>query len=163
MKKVFNRFDPFMPIKTTSPKTDSNIVDNETNTYFEDFSNNLLNEGLRFGTPRIKSGLTIVLTKKAIGNENGLGEKLMEDFLYSISNSFELPQYLIFMNEAVLLLGTENINEIVIKLKKYGVQNLVSVESLNHFNHNITNKSLIRATSGDITEKMIFSKHVVSL
>ena len=68
-----------------------------------------MNESLKFRTPHVKNGFTVVLSKKAIGNENGLGEKLLEDFIYSLSNSFELPQNLIFMNEAVFLLDNENV------------------------------------------------------
>ena len=162
-KKVFNRFDPFMPVKLDSKKTsDFNITEN-TSDIFEEFSNITLNESLKIRTPQINKGFTVMITKKAIGNENGLGEKLLIDFIYSLSNSLELPQYLIFMNEAVFLLDNENVLESLNKLKKYGVKNLVSIESLNFFNHKLSNKLLTQATSGDITDKMLISKKLISL
>lgn len=162
-KRVFNRFDPFMPVKLGSNKTsDFNTTENNPDV-FEEFSNITLNESLKFRTPQIKKGFTVVLTKKAIGNENGLGEKLLFDFIYSLSNSLELPQYLIFMNEAVFLLDNENVENSLIQLKRHGVKNLVSMESLSYFKHKISNKSVIQATSGDITEKMLISKKLINL
>lgn len=161
-KKVFNRFDPFMPVKLDSKASDFN-VNNTNDAIFDDFSNITLNEGLKIKTPQVKKGLTVLITKKAIGNENGLGEKLLEDFICSLSNSFELPQYLIFMNEAVFLLENANVESSISQLKRYGVKNLVSVESLNYFKRNVNNKSLIQATSGDITDKMLISKQLINI
>lgn len=162
-KRVFNRFDPFMPVKLDSKKaSDFNITENNSE-IFEDFSSITLNESFKIRTPKISKGFTVMLTKKAIGTENGLGEKLLSDFIYSLSNSLELPQYLIFMNEAVLLLNNENILDSLNILKKYGVKNLVSLESLNHFNYKINNKLLTQATSGDITDKLLISKKLISL
>jgi len=163
-KRVFNRFDPFMPVKIDgNTKMSSDIIESGADDFFEDFNKSALNEGLKFGTPRIKNGFSVVLTGKAIGNENGLGEKLLEDFIYSLSESFELPQYLIFMNEAVFLLSNEKVENYVAQLKKYGVRNLVSMESLNHFNCKVNSRSIIQATSGDITEKMLFSEKLINL
>ncbi len=163
-KKVFNRFDPFMPSKIDNAKVDNaNSLNNSHTDILEDFNKATLNEGLHFGIPGVKNGFVIMISKKAIGSENGLGEKLLEDFICSLSSSFELPQYLIFSNEAVFLLDSEKIKNAVNKLKKYGVKNLVSVESLNFFNYEIRNKSVIYATSGDITEKLLISKQLISL
>jgi len=163
-KRVFNRFDPFMPIKIDNEeKMSSNIVESDTNVFFDEFNKSTLNESLKFRTPHINSGCTVLITKKSIGNENGLGEKLLEDFVYSLSNSFELPQYLIFMNEAVTLLNDEKFENAILQLKRYGVKNLVSIESLSYFNCSLSNKSLIQATSGDITEKILFSKQLINI
>lgn len=163
MKKDFNHLDPFMPIKLATSKQLSGIPDMKNDEVFENFTPNALNENLRFGTPEIKSGVTVLLTRKAIGNENGLGEKLLVDFIYSLSNSFELPQYLIFMNEAVLLLNIEIIKNSLAQLKKYGVKILISVESLKCFNCDTNIKYVTQATSGDITSKILFSKRLISL
>ena len=163
-KRVFNRFDPFMPIKIdNNMKMRTNSVENAKEEIFDGLSNTSLTECIKFRTPHIKSGFTIILSKKAIGNENGLGEKLLEDFIYSLSNSFELPQHLIFMNEAVHLLQNERVENSLFQLKKYGVKNLVSIESLNYFNCTVNNKLFIQATSGDITEKMLFSTELINL
>jgi len=163
-KKVFNRFDPFMPIKIDEgSKTSSTFVENNTDEFFDDFNKSTLNESLKFRTPHIKNGFLVVLTKESIGAKNGLGEKLLEDFIYSLSNSFELPQYLIFMNEAVKLLDNEKIEIYISQLKRHGVKSLVSVESLNYFNFSLNNKSVIQATSGDITEKILFSKNLINI
>ena len=163
-KRVFNRFDPFMPVKIdNSRKLASEPLVNDSEDFFEDFNKSALNESLKFRTPHVKNGFTVVLSKKAIGNENGLGEKLLEDFIYSLSNSFELPQYLIFMNEAVLLLNNDSIDISISQLKRYWVKNLVSLESLNYFKHKVNSKLLIQDTSGDITEKILFSKQLINL
>jgi len=163
-KRVFNRLDPFMPIKIDeNSRVSLDISESSREDFFEDFISPSLNEELKFRTPSIKKGFSILITKKSIGAENVLGEKLLEDFIYSLSDSFELPQYLIFMNEAVTLLANENIEDSLFKLKKYGVKNLVSVESLDHFKYKINSKSIIQATSGDITEKILFSNKLINL
>ena len=163
-KRVFNRFDPFMPIKfEEKPKMSSSAIEPINDGFFEEFDKPTLSESLKFRTPHVKTGFSVILTKKALGDTNGLGEKLLEDFIYSLSNSFELPQYLIFMNEAVLLLSNEKIENSIYQLKKYGVKNLVSLESLNHFKYKINSKSVIQATSGDITEKILFSNKLINL
>ena len=162
-KRVFNRFDPFMPVKLDSKASSFNVNESSSNDVFEDFNSITLNENIKFRTPQVKKGFTVMLTKKAIGNENGLGEKLLSDFIYSLSNSLELPQYLIFMNEAVFLLDNENVEISLMQLKRHGVKSLVSVESLNYFEHKINSKSVIQATSGDITEKMLISKKLINL
>ncbi len=163
-KRYFNRFDPFMPIKPDdNVKLHQTGVENITDNFFEEYSKNSLNENLKLRTPHIKDGFVIVFSKKAIGNENELGEKLLEDFIYSLSNFFELPQYLIFMNEAVFLLGNEKIENLLSQLKKYGVKNLVSLESLNYFKYKVASKSFMQATSGDITEKILFSKKLINI
>lgn len=161
-KKVFNRFDPFMPVKFSDKKLDGG-VDTSSVDIFDDFGKATLNEGLKFGTPQVKNGYTVLLTSGSMGSKNGLGEKLLEDFIFSLSNSFELPQYIILVNEAVLLLGNEKIEQLVVNLRKYGVRILVSLESLNHFNGKITNKLVTQATSGDIAEKILFSTKLISL
>ncbi len=163
-KKFFNRFDPFMPSKFDNIKVDTtNSLNNNHADILEEFNKATLNEGLHFGMPGVKNGFVIMISKKAIGSENGLGEKLLEDFICSLSSSFELPQYLVFTNEAVFLPDSEKIKNALDKLKKYGVKNLVSIESLNFFNYKIRNKSVIQATSGDITEKLLISKQLISL
>ena len=67
------------------------------------------------------------------------------------------------MNEAVFLLENKRIENAVTQLKKYGVKNLISLESLNFFEHKTTSKTVIQATSGDITEKILFSKQLINL
>ena len=126
-------------------------------------SQDTLNETLKFRAPHIKSGFTVLITKTSIGKEGEIGKKLLEDFIYSLSNSLELPQYLIFMNEAVFLLDIESIEEEISHLRKYGVKTLVSLESLNYFKHSLNSKSAIQATSGDITEKILFSKKLINM
>lgn len=162
-KKVFNRFDPFMPVKLASKVSDFNNITENSNNMFEDFSNVSLNEGLKIKTPQIKNGFIVMITKKSLGNENGLGEKLLEDFIFSLSNSLELPQYLIFTNEGVFLLDNEKIINSVNILKKYGVKHLVSIESLDYFKYRISNKLFIQATSGDIADKMLISKKIINI
>jgi len=161
-KRIFNRFDPFLPVKLDSKASDFSVSET-SNDIFEDFSSITLNEGLKIRTPQINKGFVVMITKKSIGSENGLGEKLLEDFVYSLSNSLDLPQYLIFMNEAVFLLDKENVLNSLNKLKKYGVKNLVSIESLDYFKHKINSRYIIQATSGDITDKMLLSKKLITL
>jgi len=162
-KKVFNRFDPFMPIKVDNSKIASGIAVNEVPDLFEEFNNTRLNENLKFRAPNVKKDFTVLITKTSIGKEGEIGKKLLEDFIYSLSNSLELPQYLIFMNEAVFLLDIESIEEEISHLRKYGVKTLVSLESLNYFKHSLNSKSAIQATSGDITEKILFSKKLINM
>ena len=161
-KRVFNRFDPFMPVKLSDKKLESEVGASSVD-IFDDFGKATLNEGLKFGTPQVRNGYTVLLTSSSIGSKNGLGEKLLEDFIFSLSNSFELPQYIILINEAVLLLGNEKVEQSILNVRKFGVKILVSLESLNYFNSKITNKLVTQATSGDIAEKILFSTKLISL
>ena len=161
-KRVFNRFDPFMPVKLSDRDAETGTMSSASD-IFDDFNKTTLNEGLKFGTPQVRSGYTILLTSTSIGNKNGLGEKLLEDFIFSLSNSFELPQYIILVNEAVLLLGNEKVEQLILNVRKFGVKILVSLESINYFNSKITNKLVTQATSGDIAEKILFSTKLISL
>ena len=61
----------------------------------------------------------------------------------------------------VLEYSFQKIEIYISQLTRYGVKSLVSVESLNYFNFSLNNKSVIQATSGDITEKILFSKMIL--
>lgn len=163
-KRVINRFDPFMPVKVNNTTSEVNSVDVSSNSNnFEEFSSMTLNESLKFKMPEIIKGFTILITKKTIGADNKIGEDLLEKFLYTVSESFELPQYLILVNEAVLLLNKKSINNIISKLKKYGVKTLVSMESLNYFEYKVDSNLFSNATSKEISDKIIFSKKLITL
>ena len=163
-KKVINRFDPFMPVKVNNTGAEIDSVDiSSSNSSFEDFGSMTLNESLKFKMPEIIKGFTIVITKKTIGADNKIGADLLEDFIDEVSESFELPQYLILLNEGVLLLNKPSINNAISKLKKYGVKTLVSSESLNYFEYKVESKLFVNATSKEISDKMIFSKKLITL
>ena len=163
-KKVINRFDPFMPVKVNNTGAEIDSVDiSSSNSSFEDFNSMSLNESLKFKMPEIIKGFTIVITKKTIGADNKIGADLLEDFIDEVSESFELPQYLILLNEGVLLLNKPSINNAISKLKKYGVKTLVSSESLNYFEYKVESKLFVNATSKEISDKMIFSKKLITL
>ena len=163
-KKVINRFDPFMPVKVNNTGAEIDSVDiSSNNSSFEDFNSMTLNESLKFKMPEIIKGFTIVITKKTIGADNKIGEDLLDDFIDEVSESFELPQYLILLNEGVLLLNKPSINNAISKLKKYGVKTLVSSESLNYFEYKVESKLFVNATSKEISDKIIFSKKLITL
>ena len=161
-KKVINRFDPFMPVKVNNTTSEVNSVE-VSNSGFEDFNAMSLNESLKFKMPEIIKGFTVLITKKTIGSDNKIGEDLLDNFFDEISEAFELPQYLILVNEAVLLLNKKCINNAISKLKRYGVKTLVSAESLNYFEYKIDSKLFINATSKEISDKIIFSKKLITL
>lgn len=162
-KKVFNRFDPFMPVKLTGQSIKSDSVDTSSDEFFEDFNKVTLNQSLKYSTPRVKNGFSVLLTSCSIGNKNGLGEKLMADFIFSLSNSFELPQYILLVNEAIFLLNDSKMTGLFSTLKKLGVKILVSMESIEFFKSTINSKVVIQAASGDIAEKILFSSQLVTL
>lgn len=161
MKKFLNQFDPFIPVKPISKASDLNNI--SSNEIYDDFNSSILSENLRIKTPQVKKGFSIIFSKKAFGEENVLGEKLLADFICSLPDSFELPQYLIFMNEAVFLAENESILATLLQLKKYGVKNLVSLESLEYFKYKINRRVFMQATSGDIADKIILSKKLINL
>lgn len=161
-KKYFNKFDPFMPIKTTN-KTSESIISDNKNELIDEYNKITLNESLRFTTSQIKTGFVIMLSKKSIGTTNEIGEKLLQDFIFALSNSFELPQYIILANEAVFLLDEEKVENLLFNVKKLGVKILVSIETLNFYDKKIKSDAVIQATSGDIAEKIIFSNKFISL
>lgn len=167
-KRNINRFDPFFPVNMSEIKR-GKLADG-TNGVFE---TGMISDGnIEFPTmdatfkvdiPSVKKGFVVVLTKNAIGVKNGLGEKLLEDFIFSLSELIELPQYVIIMNEAVYLLNNANVCDLIIKMQKYGVKFLVSLESMEYFNYTNLLKGIKQATSADINNKMIFSEKLINM
>lgn len=167
-KRNINRFDPFMPIKFSGVQKNrldlsENVVTQNNNLADRSFDFFTIDDKLKFDLPCVKKGFVILLTKKEIGDKNSLGEKLMEDFIFSISDAVELPEYVIMMNEAIHLLDNKNVNENILKMRKYGVSFLISLESMEYFNYICKVKGIKQATSADITEKIMFSEKFINM
>lgn len=165
-KRNTRGFDPFMPIKLANiekNKLTENISVNSST--FADSPLNFVasSDTFKMDLPAVKKGFVILLTKKSIGVENELGIKLMNDFVVSISDAVMLPQYVIVMNEAVCLLNNALVRECIMKMQKYGVKILVSDESVRCFNDFHTIRGIKQVTSADITEKIIYSEHLVNM
>ena len=163
-KKIINKFDPFMPVKITNSLGENEIVNSNMDDFMNDFVEfATINDKLKISTPTVKKGRVVLLTKREIGDKGILGEKLLEDFIFSLSDAIELPQYLIFMNEAVMLFDNKNIYECISKMKKYGVSCLISMESMEQLKYFKKNKEITQVTSADITEIILFAEKVISL
>lgn len=169
VKKFTNRFDPFVPVKMSSKlmedKTGAEEISSDFNDFISDFEvPSAVNSKFKVGVQHIKEGFCVLITKKAIGKCNGLGEKLLEDFIFYVSDLIELPEYIIFMNDGVFLLCDENnLYKSIMKMKKNGVRIMVSMESLSHFNLSGNVKGMTMATSADISEKIVFSKQLINI
>ena len=167
-KKNINRFDPFIPVNMSG--LGKNKLSDAGNTDFSgdfvsDASLNFfaMDDKFRVEVPSVKKGFVVLLTKREIGSKNELGERLLTDFVFSLSEMVELPQYFIVMNEAVFLLSNDKFCEYVFKMQKYGVKFYVSAESMEFFGYNNTLKGMKQATSGDIMDKIIFSDKLINM
>lgn len=167
-RRNINRFDPFVPVNMTGlgkRKLNDNFNMNIENEVIQDKSINFftIDDKFRASIPSIKKGFAVLLTKKEIGNKNEIGEKLLEDFIFSLSELIELPQYVILLNEAIYLMDNKNICDLIFKMQKYGVKFLVSIESMEFFNYSVSLKGVKQSTSADITEKIIFSEKLINI
>lgn len=167
-KRNINRFDPFMPIKFSSIQKNNFSENQNTVTESENFASRTfdfvaIDDKFKFDLPSVKKGFVVLLSKKEIGDKNSLGEKLMEDFVFTLSEAIELPEYVIMMNEAIYLLDNKNVNDNILKMKKYGVSFLASLESIEYFNYKFNVKGIKQATSADITEKIMFSEKFINM
>lgn len=165
-KRNMKGFDPFMPVRFSEVgKSRANENIDITSSNFIDNSFNFVaaSDNFKIDMPSVKKGLVVLLTKKAIGTENALGIKLMNDFVISLSDLVKLPQYVIMMNEAVYLLNNENVKDSIIKMQKYGVRFLVSKESLECFGILGNVKGIKQVTLADITEKITYSEHLINM
>ena len=167
-KRNINRFDPFVPVNMASlGKTKLNESRNMNlgNDVIPDssFSFVTMDDAFKVNVPSVKKGFVVLLTKKEIGSKNALGEKLLEDFVFSLSELVELPEHIIFMNEGIFILDNKNILDSIFKMQKYGVKFLTSIESIKYFNYINSLKGIKQATSADITEKIIFSEKLINM
>ena len=167
-KRNLNRFDPFVPINmhgagktklngSRDVKLENEIVTTNPVSFFT------MGENFRCDMPRVKKGFVLAITKKEIGVSNDLGSKLLEDFIFSVSELIELPEHVIIMNDAVYLLDNRVICDYILKMQKYGVKFLVSSESIKYFNYINSLRGIKQATSADITEKIIFSEKLINI
>jgi hypothetical protein len=147
---------------TTKMNNSTGMNSELDNVNFEFNNINLSNEKLKLRVPQVSLGFDVLLTREYIGENNPLGEKLMRDFIFSITQNLDLPQYIIFMNSAVKLIASDEecINNIK-KLKKYGTVSVVSIESLEYFGLIHECKSGLKEVSADIMEKIIVAKKIV--
>lgn len=165
-KNKFNSLDPFIPIKMSSITTKMNnstgIEIGLDNINFE-FSNiKLSNEKLKLRVPQISLGFVILLTCDYIGENSPLGKKLMKDFIFSIAQNLDLPQYIIFVNSAVQLIASdEECISSIKKVKKYGTVAIVSIESLEYFGIKQECQVGLKEVSADIMEKIVVAKKII--
>lgn len=167
-RKNINRFDPFIPVNMASlgkNKLNDNFNTDIASGIVSDKSISFLaiDDKFRASVPSIKKGFVVLLTKKELGNKNVLGEKLLEDFIFSLSELIELPQYVILLNEAIYLLDNKNVCNLIAKMQKYGVKFLISIESMEYFNYCVSLKGIKHSTSADIAEKIIFSEKLINM
>lgn len=167
-RRNINRFDPFIPISMSglgksklndnfNPDVSSGVVPDKSISFLT------IDDKFRASVPSVKKGFVVLLTRKEIGSKNALGEKLLQDFVFSLSELIELPQYIILANEAVYLLDNECVCSLILKMQKYGVKFLASIESMEYFNYSVSLKGVKNATSADITEKIIFSEKLINM
>lgn len=79
--------------------------------------------------------ISIVITSNKIGEDNNrLGQKLMEEYIDTLSEEYKLPSNIIFMNDGVKLLVKESkVIEEIHLLEEKGVKIYASDTSLNDF------------------------------
>lgn len=166
-KKNFCSFDPFMPIKMNnvgSIKADTIDLTSNIENNFE-YSDLLINEKrIKIRTPQIKMGYVLLVTKDFIGESNELGEILFDNFISSFTNMMDLPQYIIFLNSAAkAVVSDEKLITYLRKIKKYGVQVIISNESLEYYGLADKNTIGTKEVTADIVEKINLAKKVINL
>jgi len=161
MKK--NNFDPFMQIKFENAIKEAKTAESIKETYnsFDSSETLGLEKRISFRTPQIVPGFVVLLTSESIGNNNEVGKLLLKEFVKEITNLMDLPEYVIFVNEAVNIIE-ENI-DILKQIKKYGVKIIVSDKSLKLFDVEINSNFIYKLSSSDIAKKVFFAKKIIEL
>ncbi len=165
-KRNTRGIDPFMPVRfsgASKNKTVENVEINVPNFIDNSLSFTTTADNFKIDMPSVKKGLTVLLTKKAIGTENEHGINLMNDFVVSLSDLVMLPQYVIIMNEAVYLLRNQLVKDSIMKMQKYGVRFFVSAETVKCFDFFENIRGIQQATLSDITEKIVYSEKVINM
>lgn len=123
------------------------------------------NESIDNAQVSIGRGLTIVITSDKLGNgEDTLGELLMKSYLFALSESDSIPEYLIFLNSGVKLStgGSESIESLK-KLKEKGTYIISCGTCLDFYN---LKDNLVVGEVGNmytIVEKMNTSTNTIKL
>ena len=114
-----------------------------------------------FRIPQVVPGFVMLITSESIGDSNDVGKLLLKDFLVEVYNSMDLPEYIIFVNDAVKCVES-NIDGLR-KVKKFGTKIIVSIESLDFFNISSNFEFANKLSSSDIAKKMIFAKKLLKI
>ena len=86
----------------------------------------------------------------------------MQNFFVGMSQMPEIPQYIIFLNAGVRFTTEDSeVLDVLQDVQKYGTKLIVCKNSLNYYN--VSNVIGKKATYGDITEKIMFSKNLIEL
>ena len=161
MKK--NIFDPFMQINFDSAIKNTKPMNNlgETNSSISSSEMVFLEKRINFKTPQIVPGFVVMITSDSIGDSNKVGKTLLKDFFVEINNLIDLPEYIIFVNEAVKCI--ENNTSILKNIRKFGTKVIISKESLEFFDISGNFEFANKLSSADIAKKMIFAKKLLKL
>ena len=162
MKK--NTFDPFMinNFSNITKRTKSMSI-GEENSNSDFVGMTFIEKSTNMRTPKSKSGLVLLIESDSIGTDSELGKKLMKDFVISISEGLELPEYIVFMNTGIHILMDIELKESLKLLKKYGTNLIASYESLEFIGFTIENKLAQKWSVGDITMIIMNANKVIRL
>ena len=161
MKK--NIFDPFMQINFDSAIKNTKPMNNlgETNSSIGISEGVFLEKRINFKTPQIVPGFVVLITSDSIGDSNKIGKTLLKDFLNELNSLVDVPEYIIFVNEAVKCIES-NVSSLK-NVKKIGTRVVVSKESLEFFNISSNFEFANKLSSSDIAKKMIFAKKLLKI
>ena len=87
---------------------------------------------------------------------------LMKNFLISIANGIELPEYIFFINSGVKIFNDQNLLDTLKQIRKYGTHLISSLESVEYFNIE-KNRIFTKWSIGDITAVLVNSKNVIKI
>jgi len=160
-------FDPFIPVNfgsiSKNVRPQSNKIDISSDVASINYAKEIYSStNIKLTTPQVKEGQVVLITKENIGRENEIGFKLMQNFFVGMSQMPEIPQYIIFLNAGVRFTTEDSeVLDVLQDVQKYGTKLIVCKNSLNYYNvNNVIGK---KATYGDITEKIMFSKNLIEL
>lgn len=162
MKK--NTFDPFMINNFSNiTKQAKSISIPENNSNNELAGMNFIEKSINIRTPKTKRGVILLIDSNSIGESNELGKKLIKDFVFSIADGLEFPEYILFVNTGVELLKDNELKENLKKIKKYGTNLVASYESIEFFGLTDEAKFMKKLSIGEIAMLTINANKVIKV
>lgn len=163
MKK--NSFDPFMINNFSNLPKQSKFSSLSTPDIPSDdlMSMTFMEKRTNMSIPKVRTGLVLFITSNALGETNDLGKSLLKNLCESIANGFELPEYIFLVNEGIKLIEDKDLVDIFKKIKKYGTNIVLSLETLKYFAIEDGYKFFNKWSIGDITTILVNAKNVIKI
>jgi hypothetical protein len=124
----------------------------------------MVSKQLRIVSQHVKKGLIVLIANEGMGSNDEYGYNLMENIILGFSKNIELPQAIIFVNNAVkLLTKNSNLLDCLKEMKMLGTNIISSYDCALRHNVLETIKVGKVCSTGEISELIINANNLIRL